>query len=187
MPVEYKIEKIDMRSRAQRGKGLVIEYDFIQSKYGHVLMGRSPYGVCWLGFDARYDLSKIQNFFPRAQFVKADLAQFGDIIDRIIDGQGEGPLVMLPLHLCGTEMQVNVWKALLNITRGQTSTYGKIAEIVNKPTAFRAVGSAVGANPLSIIIPCHRVLGAGGNVNHYAWGTDLKRSLLADEGIVLQA
>lgn len=87
--------------------------------------------------------------------------------------------------LSGTDFQNDVWKALTQLPEGKTTTYGELAKVVGKPTAYRAVGNAVGANPFFYLIPCHRVLAANGKIGGYAWGPELKRSILSKEGIAV--
>lgn len=87
----------------------------------------------------------------------------------------------LALDLCGTNFQLRVWAALLGIAAGETVTYGELASRIDMPRAARAVGSAVGSNPLAFFVPCHRVLPAAGGVGNYRWGSVLKRRLLAQE------
>ncbi|GMB08767.1 methylated-DNA-[protein]-cysteine S-methyltransferase [Thermolongibacillus altinsuensis] len=87
----------------------------------------------------------------------------------------------VPLHLNGTEFQKRVWKKLLEIPYGEVISYGEIAKSINHPKAVRAVGNAVGQNPISIIVPCHRVVRAGGKLGGYAWGTQRKEWLLRHE------
>ncbi len=94
---------------------------------------------------------------------------------------GERASFSLPLTLRGTEFQIAVWRQLMDIPYGATQSYRQIAEAVGKPTASRAVGAAVGRNPLSLVIPCHRVLGAGGDLTGYAGGLARKQKLLALE------
>jgi methylated-DNA-[protein]-cysteine S-methyltransferase len=88
----------------------------------------------------------------------------------------------LPIHLLGTPFQVEVWSALFEIPYGRTSTYGQVAERIGRPRAARAVGAANGRNPISIVVPCHRLIGADGGLTGYGGGLDRKRSLLALEG-----
>ena len=96
---------------------------------------------------------------------------------------GETHRFELPLDLsAGTAFQQSVWQALLRIPSGQTQSYGDLARLLNKPTAVRAVGAAVGRNPVSIIVPCHRILGAGGQLTGYAGGLWRKHALLKLEG-----
>jgi len=94
-----------------------------------------------------------------------------------------GALARLPIGLAGTDFQVQVWRALHAVPVGQTTTYGALASTIGRPGATRAVGTAVGRNPLALVIPCHRVLAAGGRLGGFAWGLDAKRVLLAHEGL----
>ena len=87
----------------------------------------------------------------------------------------------LPLRLGGTAFQNRVWKALCDIPFGETTTYGALARRIGKPTAFRAVGAANGANPLPIVVPCHRVIGSDGSLTGFGGGIEIKRFLLAHE------
>lgn len=89
----------------------------------------------------------------------------------------------VPINLVGTEFQIKVWTALLNIEFGETKTYGEIAKILNNEQASRAVGMAIGKNPISIIVPCHRVIGANRKLTGYAGGLDAKKMLLELEGV----
>ena len=98
---------------------------------------------------------------------------------------GERTEFDLPLDLHGTEFQCGVWRALLKISSGKTKSYGDIARVVNSPQGVRAVGSAVGKNPLSIIVPCHRVMGSDGSLTGYAGGLERKRALLKLEGVTV--
>ena len=99
---------------------------------------------------------------------------------------GERTEFELPLDLHGTAFQCGVWRALLKISPGKTQSYGDIARAVNSPKGVRAVGSAVGKNPLSVIVPCHRVMGSDGSLTGYAGGLDRKRALLKLEGVTVQ-
>lgn len=92
--------------------------------------------------------------------------------------QGKRTIFSIPLHLEGTAFQVAVWRALIDIPSGTTATYGEIARLLGRPRAARAVGAANGRNPISIIVPCHRLVGADGSLTGYGWGLDRKRALL---------
>ncbi len=89
------------------------------------------------------------------------------------------------LHVRGTDFQQKVWRELIKIPQGKTKSYGDIAAAINKPTAFRAVGGAVGRNPVAVLIPCHRVLAANKQPGGFAWGIALKKSLLKTEGVLI--
>lgn len=97
---------------------------------------------------------------------------------------GDAPAVTPPLRLTGTPFQMAVWELLRGIPYGETVTYGELAQAMDPPTSPRAVGNAVGRNPISILIPCHRVMGAGGSLTGYAGGTDRKKALLQLEKVL---
>lgn len=97
--------------------------------------------------------------------------------------QGVRTRFELPVRLVGTAFQIAVWSALLDVPYGWTSTYGQVAERIGRPRAARAVGAANGQNPISIVVPCHRLIGADGGLTGYGWGLDRKRRLLALEGV----
>jgi methylated-DNA-[protein]-cysteine S-methyltransferase len=99
--------------------------------------------------------------------------------------EGSRSAFELRLDLRGTCFQKQVWDALLTIPWGVTSTYGKVAAAIGRPRAFRAVGAAIGANPVSIMVPCHRVVGSNGSLVGYGWGLERKRWLLQHEGVDL--
>jgi O-6-methylguanine DNA methyltransferase len=98
---------------------------------------------------------------------------------------GRSPKSFPPLDLAGTKFQKSVWRALRKIRRGQTKSYGEIARAIGKPNAVRAVGGACGANPIPVLVPCHRVLAANGKIGGFSGGLDWKRELLAREGVSL--
>jgi O-6-methylguanine DNA methyltransferase len=98
---------------------------------------------------------------------------------------GRKPQKILPLDLAGTEFQKSVWNALRKISTGKTKSYGEIAQAIGRPKAVRAVGGACGANPVPVLVPCHRVLAANGKIGGFSGGLDRKRDLLAREGVRL--
>jgi len=99
---------------------------------------------------------------------------------------GSEPKKFPPLDLAGTEFQKSVWDALRKISAGKTKSYGEIAQAIGKPKAVRAVGGACGANPVPVLVPCHRVLAANKKLGGFSGGLDWKRSLLAREGVLLR-
>ncbi|MFF8837074.1 methylated-DNA--[protein]-cysteine S-methyltransferase [Streptomyces sp. NPDC015130] len=119
---------------------------------------------------------------PEETFGEPDPRPFGEAI-RQLDAYFAGRLTEfdLPLHLVGTPFQLRVWEELCRIPYGETRTYGELAEALGNPTASRAVGLANGKNPVSIVVPCHRVIGAGGSLTGYGGGLDRKQRLLALE------
>jgi AraC family transcriptional regulator, regulatory protein of adaptative response / methylated-DNA-[protein]-cysteine methyltransferase len=176
-----KIEAMTPGDYARGGTGLVIDYGFHPSPFGIALVMATAKGVCGLGFgdegEEQAMLADMTRRWPRADFVAAPerTARFARQIFTPEEG-GD-----LRLHLLGTPWQVQVWKALLAIPDGKLSTYGAIAAHLGKGSAARAVGAAVGRNPISWLIPCHRVLGSTGAMTGYHWGLDRKRAMLAVE------
>lgn len=170
-----------------RGKGVRITYGFQPTILGEVCIGRTDKGVCWLGFivDESRDevLRRIHAHWPLAEFEHDDQAVANDNeqIMRIWRGQGDDKR-KLKLDLYGTNFQIQVWQALLKIPLGETVTYMDIAEQVCTRKASRAVGNAVGANPVSLLIPCHRVIRSTGIIDNYGWGSPRKKLLLGLEG-----
>jgi len=170
-----------------RGRGLQITYGFFVSPLGQVMVAQTPIGVCYLGFvvdgDLCFSVEKMQKHWPRAVFLRDDAAIQGaaDKIIRIWSGVDvkDG---RLKLDLYGTNFQIQVWQALLKIPVGKTVTYMDIAEQVCTRKASRAVGGAVGVNPVSLLIPCHRVIRSTGIIDNYAWGSPRKKLILAMEG-----
>jgi O-6-methylguanine DNA methyltransferase len=145
---------------------------------GHVLVAVRNGALCWLGLTD--DISCLQKDFPRAvlQF-DTTLQPLFEEIETIV--QGRQKKLSIPLLLAGTEFQKAVWHELLKIKRGSTVTYSDIAAMIGKPKAVRAVGSAVGANPVSLLVPCHRVVNKTGNKVSYLWGREIKERLLSLE------
>lgn len=168
-----------------RGRGLDIRYGLHDSPFGRAAIGATDRGVCWLGFvDARRDdhtVSELMGDWPGARFVH-DPAGTQPLADQIFArARGDRRREPLRLDLRGTNFQIKVWEALLRIPFGRVATYQDVAVATGAPTAARAVGGAVGANPISLVIPCHRVILKSGVIHRYRWGVDRKRTILAME------
>lgn len=167
------------------GADLTIRYATTSCSLGMVLVAATERGVCaiLLDNDVRVLERELVRRFPRASRVRAD-ATFEHTVAQVV-ALVENPRasLTLPLDLQGTAFQQRVWQALQRIPAGRTATYGEIAAAIGAPGAVRAVGSACGANHLSVAIPCHRVLRSDGNLSGYHWGLDRKRALLDREGI----
>ena len=174
-----KIEAMTPGDYAKAGAGLVIDYGFAFTPFGLGIIAATEKGVCGLGFGDDEDamFADIAARWPKAQYRRAD-ARAADLIGRIFAPESNE---IVPLYLMGTPFQIKVWQALLAIPSGQFSTYGAVADSLHNPKACRAVGAAVGKNPISWIIPCHRVLGASGALTGYHWGMERKRAMLAVE------
>jgi len=163
------------------GHDLVIRYGVHDSPLGRVVIGLTERGICWLGFvDATADpAAELSVEWAAATLVRDDAA-VAEIADQVFGG-AKSPGHMPPLLLRGTNFQVKVWQALLRIPPGRVASYQQVAEAIGSPAAVRAVGSAVGHNPVAVIIPCHRVILKSGAIHNYRWGETRKRALLAWE------
>ena len=170
-PAEYK----------NGGSNLLINYSFAESPFGNLIIASTSKGLCYMAFndddvDAQY---KLKAKFPNAVFQqKFDLIQQNALL---IFQKDRSALQEIKLHLKGTDFQLKVWEALLKIPTGQLSTYGNIAERVGSANACRAVGTAIGSNPVAFLIPCHRVIQSSGNIGGYMWGNTRKTAIIGWE------
>jgi AraC family transcriptional regulator of adaptative response/methylated-DNA-[protein]-cysteine methyltransferase len=175
-------------SYGPRGAGASIRYSIAESPLGRTLLAATPHGLCWLGLAAPDDRleAELRGDYPAANFGRDD-AMLAPFIDTILDFvDGSRPDLDLPLDLRATPFEAAVWHQLCLIPRGLTRSYGAIAERLGNPNASRAVGHANGANPLAIVIPCHRAIGSDGSLTGYRWGLDVKRRLLEHERALIQ-
>jgi AraC family transcriptional regulator, regulatory protein of adaptative response / methylated-DNA-[protein]-cysteine methyltransferase len=175
-----KVEALSPGEIKSGGAGVEITYGFCESPFGLALLGLTRRGICHLGFPSRKNrekaLSKLKKRWPQAQ-VKEDRRQIQKTAREIF----KSPRKPLKVLLKGSPFQLKVWEALLQIPRGQTRSYGEVARKIGKPKAGRAVGSAVGANSVGFLIPCHRVIRESGNLGGFSWGLPRKRVMLAWE------
>ncbi|MBI3276114.1 MAG: methylated-DNA--[protein]-cysteine S-methyltransferase, partial [Methylocystis sp.] len=166
------------------GEGLVITYGFHPSPFGMALVMMAPRGLAGLALaDAgteRAALDDMRARWPRASYVE-DKAGTAATAQRIFDSAMWRPDQPLRVVLIGTDFEVAVWEALLHIEMGRAATYAAIARRIGRPNAARAVGAAVGNNPISFVVPCHRVLGAGGALTGYRWGLVRKQAIIGWE------
>ena len=174
---------------ARKGAGETIRYGLAPGPFGAALIGATDKGVCWLSFPDETagadgiaaSAAEMQGDWPAATFV-ADAEHIGALAQDVFAFASGARLDRpLGLHVQGTNFQLKVWEALLAIPPGRVVTYGDVAEKVCTRRASRAVGAAVGANMISLLIPCHRVILASGAVHNYRWGPARKRALLAME------
>jgi AraC family transcriptional regulator of adaptative response/methylated-DNA-[protein]-cysteine methyltransferase len=165
------------------GKGMKIQYATAKSSLGEVLVAATERGVSavYLGDgDARL-VKELRDEYPRAEILSANGA-FTQWVEEIVSRvEGSAPRRELPLDLQATAFQRRVWQELQKIPRGTTRTYSQIARAVGKPRAVRAVARACATNPVSIVVPCHRVVRADGNLAGYRWGLSRKETLLERE------
>ena len=161
--------------------GLQICYNFTESSFGTVMIATTEQGLCSLAFEdnEQQGLKKLQAKFPNATLRK-DKNSCKNLIARIF--QKEKPdSRTIKLHLSASLFQIKVWNALLKIPHGKLSTYGQIAESIGQPKTSRAVGTAIGRNPIAFIIPCHRVIRKTGEIGGYMWGIKRKQEIIAWE------
>jgi AraC family transcriptional regulator, regulatory protein of adaptative response / methylated-DNA-[protein]-cysteine methyltransferase len=182
---EGAASRLAMTPSAYRGgaAGQTIRYATVDSPVGRVLVAATPKGICRvaLGDSDAALLAELRDEYPQAQLVASasDLrASMKQVIDHL---SGRLPRLDLPLDVRATAFQWQVWDALRSIPRGETRTYGQVAEALGRPAAARAVARACASNPVALAVPCHRVVPAGGGVGGYRWGSERKEKLLAGE------
>jgi AraC family transcriptional regulator of adaptative response/methylated-DNA-[protein]-cysteine methyltransferase len=166
------------------GEGLTLRYGFHPSPFGTAVVIASDRGLAGLAFadhgEEQPALADMQRRWPRATYVE-DHANTAGIVPRIFDPKLWKEDRPLRVVLIGTDFEVRVWETLLKIPMGRATTYSTIAQQILKPTASRAVGAAVGKNPISFVVPCHRVLGKSGALTGYHWGITRKQAMLGWE------
>jgi AraC family transcriptional regulator of adaptative response/methylated-DNA-[protein]-cysteine methyltransferase len=179
----YEKPHLGMTARDYRakGKGQRITYCSFSSPLGTVLLAATDKGLCSvkLGDDTARLRRLLADEFSEAEIREKALPLFEQKIRAFIEG--DSTLAQLPLDIRGTVFQRRVWDELRRIPRGETRTYGEIARAIGAPAAVRAVGSACGANPVALVVPCHRAVRTDGGLGGYAWGVRRKKKLLALE------
>jgi AraC family transcriptional regulator of adaptative response/methylated-DNA-[protein]-cysteine methyltransferase len=179
----YEKPPLGMKARdyRARGKGQKIRFSCFQTTLGMVLVAATPNGVCAvkLGHDAAKLHEMLADEFSAAVLVADSMPDLEAKIRAYV--AGEGTLARVPLDIRGTVFQRRVWDALRDIPRGKTRTYSEIARAIGAPAAVRAVGSACGANPVALVVPCHRAVRTDGGLGGYAWGLPVKQRLLEVE------
>ncbi len=163
------------------GEGVELAWGVHDTPLGPCALATTARGIAVLAFleEATHAEAeaRVRDRWPEAR-LRADAARTGALVRRIFEGGGNGPL---SLHLRGTNFQIRVWEALLTVPAGQVVTYGALAAHLGVPGSARAVGRAVGANPVAVAIPCHRVVLSTGALGGYRWGRERKMALLARE------
>ncbi len=163
------------------GENLAINYSYAESPFGNLLVASTTKGICYIAFadDEKLALSELKHIFPNAAYKQmVDLIQQNALS---IFSQDWKKIEQIKLHLKGTEFQLKVWETLLKIPMGELATYGKIAGAIQRPTASRAVGTAIGDNPVAFLIPCHRVIQSTGMIGQYHWGSARKTAMIGWE------
>ena len=171
---------------SRAGQGLTIAYGFHGTPFGECLIATTSHGICHLAFigpvTRQQALDRLRRDWPRAT-IRPDQSGTMRAAAGAFPAPGERATPGLSLHVKGTNFQLKVWRALLGVPDGAVTTYGALAAAIDEPDASRAVGNAVGRNPISWLIPCHRVLRSTGALGGYAWGPDRKRVMLALERV----
>lgn len=165
------------------GIGLNIEYGYHQTPFGEAFIAISKRGICALDFVDNFDKTEELNRFRKKWYlaeIKENTNSTKEVINKIFTKPLD-KLEKLNLLVQGTNFQIKVWEALLKIPSGGVSTYGQIANLIDNPKASRAVGSAVGSNPISYLIPCHRVIRNEGILGQYHWGKEKKKAMIGWE------
>lgn len=164
------------------GAGVTIRYGLHETPFGRALIGLTERGICHLGFVGRSEGEAVDSLveaWPQAEMVE-DFRATAPLVEPIFDLTKRGA-VPLRLHLRGTNFQLKVWEALLRIPPGRVTSYQEIAAQAGRPGASRAVGAALGRNPVAVLIPCHRVIRKLGEFGNYRYGTARKKALLLKE------
>lgn len=163
------------------GRNLSINYSFAESPFGNLLVASTPKGICHISFyeTEKKAIDTLKSIFPNASY-----SQMTDRLQQdalFIFTRDWSQLGRIKLHLKGTEFQIKVWESLLKIPMGNLSTYGRIAKEIDHPKASRAIGTAIGNNPVAFLIPCHRVIQSTGEIGEYHWGSSRKAAMIGWE------
>ena len=176
------IEAVTPGEYKSQGKGLNIHYGVHKTPFGNAFIAVTDRGICQLSFlDDKHELSQrneLEERWSSASIIKSEKITKPYIQSIFFNTEKQKKLL---LHIQGTNFQINVWKALLKIPAGSLTSYGQLAEQINNSNASRAVGSAVGKNPIAFLIPCHRVIRSTGLLGKYRWGSIRKQSMISWE------
>ena len=177
-------------NRGRKGIAMLVEriiYGFYLCNLGEMVIAHTDKGICRLGFvlegQKQNDiLAQLKKKFPDSSLLQSNTVA-DNLGRRALRAWEDGREASLEVDFRGTDFQIEVWNALREIGRGYVCAYSEIAEMINRPEAVRAVGLALAENPVSIIVPCHRVIQKSGRLGNYTWGADMKRRLLQKEGV----
>lgn len=176
-----KLEGMTPGEYKKGGEGIAIRYQYADSLFGRLLIASTQKGICYMAFadDEAVAMNELTRLFPHADYVNESDEYQAQALD-VVSGTGKN-IGEIKLHLKATPFQLRVWELLLRIPQGQACSYGQLAQAIGQPGAARAVGTAVGDNPVAFLIPCHRVIRSSGIVGDYHWGSDRKIALLGWE------
>ena len=163
------------------GENLSINYSFADSPFGSIIVASTKKGICHLAFfdNKEEAILKLKSRFPNANYSQIENNFQQNAVS--LFQQDWSNLNQIKLHLSGTPFQLKVWEMLLKIPMGNLSTYGTIAKAIDKPKASRAIGTAIGSNPIAFLIPCHRVIQSTGKSGGYMWGSTRKSAIIGWE------
>ena len=178
-----QLEAVTPGEYKQRGAGLVIDHGVHDTPFGQAFVALTPRGVCNFSFldekAPEVPLAALAHNWPEAELREAP-SRTQNVINTMFDGS-KAPDRPISLHVSGTNFQISVWRALLQIPPAKVVSYAQVANAVGNPKAARAVGLAVGANPVALMIPCHRVIQQNGKLGGYHWGEIRKQAIHAWE------
>ncbi|EMJ99042.1 MULTISPECIES: methylated-DNA--[protein]-cysteine S-methyltransferase [unclassified Leptospira] len=163
------------------GKDLSINYSYAECPFGKILVASTPKGICYISFfeNEKRVFQELKSLFPNATYHQTvDMIQQNALFIFTHDWSQLGKI---KLHLKGTDFQLKVWETLLKIPMGKLSTYGQLGEQIGNPKATRAIGTAIGNNPVAFLIPCHRVIRSSGEFGVYHWGDSRKVAMIGWE------
>ncbi|MEX1999320.1 MAG: methylated-DNA--[protein]-cysteine S-methyltransferase [Gemmatimonadales bacterium] len=174
------VDAVTPGEESARGAGLTLQVGTAETPFGPAWVAESERGLAALefGVSERSFINRLRSRWPKAAIARDDV-RAGRLAARVFSGRRGPP----PLHVTGTNFQLKVWEALLAVPEGTAVTYGDLAHAIGKPKAARAVGNAVGANPIAWIIPCHRVIRESGVLGGYRWGVERKVAMRAWEEV----
>ena len=168
----------------KKGENIQIEYGIHSSPFGYCLIGTTTRGICWLSFfgheGRKHSLDELKQQWKKAK-IKENPTLTAGYINRIFGSGKKHDAPPLSLYLKGTNFQIKVWEALLKLPPAGLVSYEYMANSIGKPNSVRAVASAIGQNPVSYLIPCHRVLRKTGEISGYRWGSARKKAIIAWE------
>ncbi len=169
---------------ANKGKGLDMIWGVNASPFGMALLFTTKYGLAGLAFfdegEEKEAYEDMANRWKNAKFIRDD-GKIKAIANRIFDPKKWDKNKPIEVILIGSDFEVRVWQSLIDIPLGEIDSYGELAKIIDKPKAARAVGAAIGRNPISFVVPCHRVIGKNGKLTGYHWGLERKQAMLGWE------
>ncbi|HUI31359.1 MAG TPA: methylated-DNA--[protein]-cysteine S-methyltransferase [Candidatus Acidoferrales bacterium] len=175
------IERMTPGEFKNKGENLVINYEFYDAPFGKIIMASTPTGLCHIGFanNEQRSVRMLREKYTNASLIRGRVPFHQNALKIFQDDWKS--ISKIKLHLKATPFQLKVWEALLKIPFGEIRTYSQVADEIGRPTASRAVGAAIGSNPVAYLIPCHRVIKSTGVIGDYHWGNARKAAIVGWE------